>query len=479
MRVIETVSVQRFRLDGIEYFKNYISTVAGNQITVYNAYDRNDVRIDWEHFGNVSVNGFVYTNAADLQSALLPVIYTRNSLAPSGGAVTSVNAETGDVIIDGTNINVTNPTTATETTLNQALEDINDASGGTPTFQSVIEAGDELVSDDNLRKIVISKEGQSISFYNRADVGDAWSLTDSWDSISGLTVNNGFLNGIYSFSLNPFGGFTIFDGDGNNINTNSSGITKTLNSIGYYSVWTRVVSSSTTAENDTVYNVVAKATFTDPLPTEGKGYTVFVRNGTATIGGTAYGVGTLVYRIYHSGAWSNTVFVDQTQIGSATQTALNLKTNASRFIYQGKTSVTGVTGETNICSFKIPAGAYSNTDAFKLDFTQTKSVTAATSTFKVYIGTTSGARTNQIASTSLGTTGRSSDNTRRFHIDAGSLDCSVGFATNANSGLGAQTSVNTPISVNMDNDVWVTFTANPGATTETHGVMGVSITPLK
>jgi len=81
--------------------------------------------------------------------------------------------------------------------------------------------------------------------------------------------------------------------------------------------------------------------------------------------------------------------------------------------------------------------------------------------------------------TAIGTTGRASDNTRRYNIDATSLDCSVLFTANANSGLGSQTNVNTPITVNMANDLWVTITANPTATGESHGVLMASITPLK
>lgn len=158
--------------------------------------------------------------------------------------------------------------------------------------------------------------------------------------------------------------------------------------------------------------------------------------------------------------------------------ALALKTNKNRFVFQAKTSITGVTGETNICSFKIDAGAYSNTDAFKFDFTPIKSVTASTSTYKVYIGTTSGARTNQIMQAAIATTGRSADVTRRYGIDAGNLDTSVSFTANANSGLSASTVVNTPISVNMANDLWVTITANPTVSGESHGVLMASITPL-
>jgi len=67
-----------------------------------------------------------------------------------------------------------------------------------------------------------------------------------------------------------------------------------------------VINSNTTAVLDGVYTVVASATFTDPTPAEGKGFMVFVRNGTATVGGTGYSTaGTVINRIYHSGAWAN------------------------------------------------------------------------------------------------------------------------------------------------------------------------------
>jgi len=70
-----------------------------------------------------------------------------------------------------------------------------------------------------------------------------------------------------------------------------------------------VVSSNQTATNDSYYVNVASATYTDPSPVEGKGFIVFVRNGTATVGGTGYGTaGTVIHRIFHSGAWANYVY---------------------------------------------------------------------------------------------------------------------------------------------------------------------------
>jgi hypothetical protein len=69
------------------------------------------------------------------------------------------------------------------------------------------------------------------------------------------------------------------------------------------------VSASITAALNQYYIATATATFTDPTPSQGKGFIVLVRNGTATIGGTAYATaGTLIYRYYHSGAWVNYEF---------------------------------------------------------------------------------------------------------------------------------------------------------------------------
>lgn len=74
-----------------------------------------------------------------------------------------------------------------------------------------------------------------------------------------------------------------------------------------------IVSANQTADLNKYYINTASATYTDPTPTEGKGFTVFVRNGTATVGGSAYAVaGTTIYRVYHSGAWANYTHVSTT-----------------------------------------------------------------------------------------------------------------------------------------------------------------------
>ena len=66
---------------------------------------------------------------------------------------------------------------------------------------------------------------------------------------------------------------------------------------------TIVVSSNQIAVNDENYVNVANATYTDPSPVEGKGYQVFVRNGTATINSVGYTENTTIIRLFHSGSW--------------------------------------------------------------------------------------------------------------------------------------------------------------------------------
>jgi hypothetical protein len=91
-----------------------------------------------------------------------------------------------------------------------------------------------------------------------------------------------------------------------------------------------VVSANQTAENDRVYHVVANATFTDPTPAEGKGFIVFVRNGTATIGGINYSVTmSVIVRIFHSGSWTNYRYYTYDVSANIFQFLGNISTNVN------------------------------------------------------------------------------------------------------------------------------------------------------
>jgi hypothetical protein len=77
MIVLTTVNNRRFRLNGIEYLKNYITVVHGNRVEIFNCYERSDVLVPLTHYDQFTVNGAVYESAIELQSALLDVLYSR------------------------------------------------------------------------------------------------------------------------------------------------------------------------------------------------------------------------------------------------------------------------------------------------------------------------------------------------------------------------------------------------------------------
>jgi hypothetical protein len=91
-----------------------------------------------------------------------------------------------------------------------------------------------------------------------------------------------------------------------------------------------VVSANYTARAGQDHIVVATATLTDPTPSEGAWYRVIVRNGTATVGGTAYATsGTIIERSYHSGAWANRVYNESPVLGANVATFLATPSSAN------------------------------------------------------------------------------------------------------------------------------------------------------
>jgi hypothetical protein len=104
-----------------------------------------------------------------------------------------------------------------------------------------------------------------------------------------------------------------------------------------------VVSTNQTAVNDGSYTVVANSTFTEPTPVEGKGYRVFVRNGTATINSVGYTVGTSIFRVFHSGAWVSYVSLPDSNFVPTTRTINGLDLSANRTLTAGDVGAVATT----------------------------------------------------------------------------------------------------------------------------------------
>lgn len=83
MIVINTVNSERFSLNGIEYFKNFTPVVAGDSISILNTYANCFTLVNSTNYSQFTVDGVTYASVALLQSALLPVIYSRGTLGVS------------------------------------------------------------------------------------------------------------------------------------------------------------------------------------------------------------------------------------------------------------------------------------------------------------------------------------------------------------------------------------------------------------
>lgn len=85
MTNITNINSQRFTMNGISYYKNFLSQIigdpiVGNMIRIVNAYDSKFELLRATKISNISVNGLTYPNAAALQMALLPILYSRSTL---------------------------------------------------------------------------------------------------------------------------------------------------------------------------------------------------------------------------------------------------------------------------------------------------------------------------------------------------------------------------------------------------------------
>lgn len=78
MNIIVNIDNKKFSLNGVQYFKNYISNVAGNNLKIINAYDSNDVLLDWVDYTQISVNSVVYGSVTLLQQNLIDVCFNRS-----------------------------------------------------------------------------------------------------------------------------------------------------------------------------------------------------------------------------------------------------------------------------------------------------------------------------------------------------------------------------------------------------------------
>lgn len=205
-----------------------------------------------------------------------------------------------------------------------------------------------------------------------------------------------------------------------------------------------VVSGNTTATAGLSHIVTSTATLTDPTPSEGAWFRVIVRNGTATVGGTAYSTsGTIIERSYHSGAWANRVYNETPVLGANVSTALSTAVgSAGAFVVNGGALGTPLSGTLTSCTGLPISTGVSGLASGIATFLATPSSANLAAALTDENGTGGGfvrAEGSTLTSTTLNghaltTTSKykSSDTTRSSNTFATDSDLTVSLAANSN-----------------------------------------------
>lgn len=85
MIIINNVNTIKFSLDGIEYYKNFTPVVQGGKVKIVNTYDSKIELIPLTEYNQITLDSVIHTSIEALQTALLPVVFTRDSLGGGGG----------------------------------------------------------------------------------------------------------------------------------------------------------------------------------------------------------------------------------------------------------------------------------------------------------------------------------------------------------------------------------------------------------
>jgi hypothetical protein len=458
MIIITTVSATRFSLNGIQYFKNYISEVAGSAITVYNAYDRKDVKVDFVNFAEISLNGFVYGNVADLQSALLPVIYTRAGLGSGGGAeaftdLTDVpSSYTGQ---GGKVVAVKDDATG--------LEFIEAPSGEIPTLASVLAVGDRNINQAFDGDTLIDLEAHlNLVTCDQLNVNTTFTIPTSSDFntvyplMSIVAPEFKILNNSdLTITLESDTGVTLL-GDVLEIPKNSIACVKLLNNVG--DVWSVTYQTNSVGGGGAVDSVNGQ-TGVVVLDAEDVGAEPTI---TATTSAD-----------YYRGDKTFQPAIDL-PINTATQTALDTKT-LPLICDEVDAVLTGVAVDTQVKGYLIPAGTLTGYNRLVLQSMITKDNGTGTSQAFWKINTTNNyATATQIARSQLGSTLRITPLDRRFKNTGSNL---VGFEANiasSNDSAGSTVAISTT-AFNDAVDNYIFIGVNPNNIAETHTVIMVEI----
>ena len=221
--------------------------------------------------------------------------YSQDSTGNNISVRQQTPTQTSDLVTDLVN------SVQTKTTINGFIVDDYNVTASTPTMFN---------SSKGVKSLTASVWGSFIAgLYSKTTPVNADSIEIS-DSAASNTAKKLTLTNFKAFLKTYFDAiYTTTSAVATQISTALSGYLTAATAASIYQKLREVISSNKTAVLDEFYTVNSTCTFTDPTPSEGKGYTVFVINGTVTVGGVAYSTaGTKIERVYYSGAWVNYVY---------------------------------------------------------------------------------------------------------------------------------------------------------------------------
>lgn len=192
MNIINTLDDKRFTLNGIQYFRNYVSVVRGSRVELFNCYERKDVLVPLADFTEFTVNGSLPDSAANLQEALIEVTYSRIT-----GSGSSTQNNTGRYITIGPRRGVSPPATPAE-----LAQYINQNSSSTLGLSGSLSGGFMTITDTNAPVFLSSTVNIGGAYYNHIFVFNGGK--GAWGNVpEGSQVSAGQLKLISVTALSP------------------------------------------------------------------------------------------------------------------------------------------------------------------------------------------------------------------------------------------------------------------------------------
>lgn len=273
--------------------------------------------------------------------------------------------------------------------------------GSTPTLQEVTDEGNEIVSDDNLNKIVIDKVLQTITFYSRYLITDPWVIASQVTQYGFYVDPTLTIFGGTTVSLDVFTGLAVADDFLNSINITS--ISATKNGVEFATL-----------------DDIPPAITIDATPTDGSANAVS----------------------------SNGVF-----------DALALKCNKPLVDTVSSSALTGVTTEGILKSYLIPANTLTSSEILNFSNDLYKTGTAGICTSRLYTNTTASLSGASLLATSTSTAGnRKMPLRRQLVLKGGNIEVLAATASTPDDNINSS-SVATIVTFNPTVDNYLITTA--------------------